>query len=240
LSATDSQLDAVQWENFFRLGSDPVCRRVKVIRQDIGDIENDVRTGLGALNTNAEGKVGAVILAMRCRIEVNNPNSPGPRFELVFTARVLEAPAMNRTEQGTGLTASVLAERTLHVLHHYLPKGLGGVQLAGKQAIEPHDDDLANGIIGWNVHVRTEGGIAAGDRVPTPSISGTAGAVVLTCPLEGALIYFTTDGGAPCSGNPEATVYGGAFVVEAGKLVRAGAEMAEAGLVPSDSAAKKF
>lgn len=217
-------LETLQEDARWRLASDPVFASVPVFLQRKGDIENDVLNALSVLNEGDTGKIGACAIVLMPDFDVPNPNRPGPVGDVVLSVRFLESPLFNMADGGTGLSCEKLALRGLHIFHHWDNEVLGAILYGKQDALRPYNELSESGIIGYDVIVRGATGIASGDKVEACAIGGSAAAVTITCTTPGAAIYYTTDGSYPASKNTAANSYAAPFAVEAGTLVRAGAE----------------
>jgi hypothetical protein len=230
-------LAVLQEDARWRLASDPVFIDVPVFLERQGDIENEVINALTVLNEGGTGKIGACAIVLMPDFDNVEPNAPAPIGDVVLSARILESPLYNMGENGTGLSAEKLALRALRVLGFKCER-TGTLLTASGDALRPYTEEMASGVIGYDVSVRGQAGMIAGDKVAQPSISGTTLAVSLHCVTSGATLYYTTNGSYPASANTAAQTYSAPFVVDAGTLVRAGAQHPDK--VPSEPVSRQF
>lgn len=230
----------LQDEVYLRLKSEELLADVGIFRDQAGEIDAEsINAKLGPLAQGDTGKSGAAVIVLAPRIDRALANNPGPLFDAVVTCQVIVNPLVNDdATNGTLLKADEIALAILHSLHQLKLGGLAGMLLPDSDAIAPAAEFLDQGMDAFNVTLRLATGLEGGDRAGQPSIGGTSAAVTLTSATSGAAIYYTTDGTYPGSGNSDATLYTGAFAVDAGTTVRAAAQ--KTGLNASDVTARDF
>lgn len=229
-----------QADLFQRTRADEYLVNVNVIREDQGDVLQEIEQSLGAMKQR-NGKNGACIICLQPIADVGEAEVIGGLLETEFTFRVLEDPIVNRGANGTGLRALAICRRLVALHHFYHPRGVMGVFTAKNPAIVPVEDGLAP--VGYEVRFSaTEDYFAETIRVATPTITAAGSVapqnVTLGCATAGAAIYYTLDGSHPWSGNAAASLYGAPFEIAAAATLRVGAF--KNGLIASDVNAKEF
>ena len=214
-------LTRIQADLVARCKADAYLRAVPILGQDKGYTQADIDEALGIVTT-VGGKCGAciVILQPLARDSISEMRD-GP-MTLTFAFRVLEEPVINTdATSGTGKRALALARRLVTVFDLWKPIGMANPFKPIAQTIKPVEDDAAQ--VCFEVEFETsESDTVANSYVSTPSISYTGTgpySVTITCPTAGSVIYYTTDGTYPWSGN--GTLYSSTFSVAAGTTVRA-------------------
>ncbi len=186
-------------------------------------IQTDIEQALAGLRPR-DGLSGAAAIILMPEGQVPEPDTPGPRLDLVATIRVAENPLVNMGAAGTGLSAEDIALEILSALHHW-STGTGGVLYADREALRPDDAAAENGQVVYEVRLRMPLGLSRRASVATPKIT-TSGSlpsvqVTLTCATSGAALYYSTDGSHPAPSADGSTLYTVPFTVAAAATVRA-------------------
>lgn len=218
-------LDLEQEDFFERLKADPFFSDVTVLLQRKGVTDSDVDEALSVLNEKA-GKIGACAIVLLPSQSPEDPNVPGPRYQIIQTVQIIEQPLFNLGDTGTGKSAEQISQRVRQILHHF-SNGYGGTyNFAG---LEPIAADA--GKISYGVKFSRAGGDAAIAKATLPTISTTPAVgpatgwdITLTCATLGAAIWYTTDGSYPSSANANAHLYGAPFNQATAATLRAAAE----------------
>lgn len=183
-------------------------------------IQQAIDAALMGMTEGGTSKAGLSILVQLPDGEVSEREAPGPQLDAVLFIRVTENPLVNEGANGTGLHAEDAALAVLSALHHWHRDGRA--LYADKRAIRDGDTD-ENGLIEFDVVVRSEIGGDVVSRVAAPSVSVAVGYATLTTSTSGASIYYTTDGSAPLPANAEAQLYSAPFAIPSGTVLRAAA-----------------
>jgi hypothetical protein len=101
-----------------KLSGNATFSGIPVFTEKQKNIESEIETALGSL------KCGICIIIIAPQANVTKPNLPGPYFgDVTLIARVVENVLINQGDQGTKKTASYLAEKIAHTLHHLVIDG---------------------------------------------------------------------------------------------------------------------
>lgn len=107
----ESVLDTVQKAAQGILKADSYFTRIEVITEQLGDISNQIQIALS--------KLGICVLVVTPDTDFKFPDAPGPIMDpLKIIVEVTEQVLMNRGAQGTGRSASAVAERAAWQLHY--------------------------------------------------------------------------------------------------------------------------
>ncbi len=229
-------LELAERDAYFRLASDPNLSQRTILLERDGATKRQI---IAALETaDRANKVGAVLVVLLARFDVPTRTVSGPQGEIIVGVRALISRDLVMRDNGANTTADALAAHALNNLH--LCDGAKPL-LVEEKAIVPFKDWLDDRIVGAEIGLRKKGGLPGGNKTATPVIA-TADAgggnvtVTLSCSDGGAILYRTTDGSYPGSGNPAASAYAMPFAVPAGTFIRVGAQSAPA--LPSDPVSK--
>ena len=225
----DDILDRLQADVHALLGCVPSLSWVTLIKDDSGDIENEVQRKLQTL-TDAKGKIGLAIIVFAPEVVNAERNLPGPVMKVEIEIQVIEHVLFNRDLiKGTGIRAAVGALRVLRALHR---QSFGDVILyAEKDPVKKAE--VKKGYVSHIVKLNIfEIGLD-----PAAKPLGVTAAVeddfyVLSCATEGATIYYTTDGSLPVPGGAGSMGYTEPMDLPAGTEIRAFAFVA--GMQPGD------
>lgn len=235
-----SQIERIQEDIFGRISQDEFFADIKVYlfrprsQEEAVQIQTDIDAALAGLETKAT-KSGAAVIVQMPNANVPLPNVPGPRFDLIYTIRVLENPLINMGATGTSKSAEEIALSILNLCHHFTLQDFGMALVASGEALKALGID-ESGRIGYDCLLTMPMGLAKSIKVIAPSITGTAASVTITTATSGATILYTIDGSYPWAGNATALTYSAPFAVTSGVKVRSVAT--KAGLQPSDLSAK--
>jgi hypothetical protein len=228
----------LQDDVYNRLLEDPFLAEVSVHNERKGEILDGIVKSLGTFNARG-GKIGAAIVVLAPSASAEYSEMIDSPMSIGTSVRVLEAPIFNSGENGTGLSALVIARRIYRIFHLYTPHGLSTPFIPGSPTIFPVDDPVAP--LAYEVRFQaTEAGYDLAPKVNTPTIQpwsndGTpvpVAEVGVECATEGASVYYTTDGSHPGPGNVNSTLATAPFSVTQPLKVRAAAF--KTGSLPSD------
>jgi hypothetical protein len=214
--SADLELD--QEDFAARLAADSYFADIKVLLQRKGVTDSDIEVALSVLNEEG-GKIGACVIVLMPELVAEDPAVPTPLYRVRVPVQVIEQPLMSGdATSGVGKSAEQIAERVRQVLHHFSTGRGGSSHLFHFDGQQPLDVDPAK------VSYLGNFGRKAGDdlltRVAAVVLASAAGDptgfdITLTCPTDGAAIYYSTDGDYPD------TLYSAAFNVAAGTTIRA-------------------
>lgn len=230
-----------QLEIAARLEADEYFADIQVFVERQGDLAGKLDEALKGLRRK-NGKVGAAVMVGVVRADVENPDVPGPWFNLTFCdVTAFENVLLNTSATGTGKACVDIAARINRVVHHYLPGGLGGPIVATQEAIRPLGE-VRSGVIAYKSRFRLNPDLEQIPRVATPVFDPpsdeTPTTITLSCATPGAAIYYTLNESYPWAGNPDAIPYSAPISLSAAARVRATAFLA--GRPASDTAVGVF
>lgn len=221
------------------------------IIQEIDNALNGVtRTGGKA------GTIAIVQLPSERILDHELQRAPFP-CEARIIIRIEENQIINRGADGSGRTCAELANDIFTALQYY---SLAGAILKADDRQTKAPEQYRDGVLAYDLVFSVVWERSALERCRKPVISSIVGVMVnesgglilqedggliqlesrpddpvagvmISSATSGASIYYTTDGSFPHSGNSEATLYSGAFVVDASATIRAVAF--KAGMNPS-------
>lgn len=197
--------------------------------------EKDLKTKLertfATRKNSANGKRGLGIHVLPLEAGVEDENLPGPLLEVRAEIVCIEALQINQGANGTGVSSSAAALRTLKALHHRLfdDKAL----YPDKRAIRPFpvDDGLEGRVV--TMIMRNVGDEVQEKVAPVDASidQNPPHALTLTTATPDAQIYYTTDGSYP---SKDKTLYEDPIEgLEIGTSLRTAAY--KDGLLPSNS-----
>ncbi len=203
-----------------RLRSDEVLRTVTVITERTGDVLAEIEKATGLVASSGAGVTGLCIIVLQPTAEPETLEAPGPLLTLSISVRILEQPTLNSSE----LDALTVARRVVRVLHHYDPRGITSLLLAGKPAITGVVDPLAPLAYETQFTAR-EAVVTYGAMTSLPVISLSQAAapasLTVTCATPGCSIFYTLDGSYPRPGGESSGLYEGPVNLTSACRVRA-------------------
>lgn len=158
--------------------------------------------------TRKANKSGAALTVLLPEIDVEHPNVPGPKLEVIQRVRVQEIPLINLGSGGTGKTAEQICEASMEVVQFMSGVGCYSDLHPVKEFVTPRFD---LGPVTYELAWRCTVGRSEAVRVAMPTIVVEGTTVTLACATPGAAIYWTMDDSYPWAGNGEAEVYAGPF-----------------------------
>lgn len=192
----DNLVDQLQDDMLGRLLADGWFADIAIFALQQGVVESDIVAALSTYNPRGD-KIGACIVVLPPEIEVPDDDPGALRMDAVPSVRVLESPAVNRADGGTGKKLYRIALRVLRLFHKWDP-GTVSRMSADKRAVLPYNAPA--GSVGCNCRFRCRGALGRPAKVGPVAISGDASAVSLACGTSGASIYYTIDGSLPRPG----------------------------------------
>jgi hypothetical protein len=171
--------------------------------------------------TGKNGRKGCGLTVRMPSIRGIQPDVTPAQGEVLVAVDVVENPEINFNAGGTQVTAEEAARAARAALHQFAIEGKI-LLYQEEKAMEP----LAGlekeypGCLGYRVLLRGRMSEAGAGKCALPEIAAPAQTVSLSTTDEGAVIYYTTDGSFPGSGNAAALVYEGPFAVASGTVVR--------------------
>lgn len=195
---------------------------IAVIMERAGTPENDAKVALET-RTKQAGKVGACVLVSMPTLTTDAPSAPGPHTRAVLLLRALVRPRIAASAGGAQVTAEQIGLALVQTLQ--LRGWRQGLTLTVEtQALQPVDG-LPEGTMGYDVAVGTALPLARQARAQMVgfTLAGSLPSVTVTLASEtaGAVMYYTTDGSYPWSGNEAASLYTTPITITSGCTVRA-------------------
>lgn len=218
------------------LNGDADFTTVAVLKEARGDIESDVLQALGSLNQKAS-KGGACAVVLQPIELPSNPDTPNPELRVRITVQILEQPAFNTGDSGTGKDMYQLARR-VRQLGHRRNFGRGLYSWVGTEDAPQDDASRRSRLVIFEKLAQEDSYERLGAPLIDPEDGGAAPQSVTLTPPEGATAYYTLDGSLPVPGADGTTEYTGAFNVAAAATLRAAAY--KAGSLPSNVAEAVF
>ena len=194
-----------------------IITRWNLLLEDVKRPDRSLAAETLAYLTSRNGRKGCGIIIEVPELSVASPNLPGPEFNLVVTALVIEDPLTNYGPQtGTLLPCDQVAQRIIEVGHNWplLPHGelyAKGASITQAQDFEP--------LRAFRARLNLKMPRTQTTRTAAPDIAEAGGLITLTVPAE-AVAWFTTDGSFPGPANKAATQYSAPFTVTAGTELR--------------------
>ena len=219
-----SQIESVQPDVYYKLLSEPLFENVAVFKIRDKRLDSEVNRALAGLQ-GRNGKGGASIEVLMPSLKGALPETAGPICTLEQKFLVKEQPSVNQGANGTGLSAEQIAVNIAQTLQlFYLGGAMQGFYAAPTfYHYQPVKEDAPFLVIA--VTLQATFALTALTRTLAPAASAAAGSVTLADnqPGGGSVIYYTTDGSFPGSGNEAAHIYSGPFAVASGSVVRTAA-----------------
>jgi hypothetical protein len=219
-----AQIESVQPDVCSKLLSEAYFENIAVFRIREKRLDTEVNRALSGLQ-GRNGKGGASIEVLMPTLKTALPDTAGPVCILEQKFIVKEQPTVNLGANGTGLTCEQIAVNLAQTFQLFF---LGGPMQGFYAApafykyIEPGSDKA---IVAIQVILNATFVLTGLQRTVAPAAEAAAQTVTLTDQQSGggSLLYYTTDGSFPGSGNPNATQYTTPFTVSSGTTVRTAA-----------------
>jgi len=226
----------MQQEIADRLSSDDYFSDVTVLTERTADLENEINRALKVI-TAKDGKIGVAVVVGRLEARSNNADVPGPHFDKATNDVIaFENPLFNGGANGTGKAAVDICVTASQILHHYYAAGIGQTLIA--RTVDP--EEAPEGATAYRLRVETPLDNQILSKVVACTIAPAGGAVpqdvTLTCPTDGASIYYTLDDTYPNSTN--GVLYSAPFTVSVAATLRVVAHKTDS--VASDAVAAIF
>lgn len=202
------------------LNADPVFATVTVIKEEKGDIENEVSRAIGTLNEKT-GKIGAAVVVLQPDEVPTDPDTPNPELRVRFSVQVFDTPLFNDSEQGTGQDIFTLSRRVRQLLHRR-SFGTGMFSWLGTEPVSQTDPSRRSRMVTFSRLAQEDREPRAGAPLIEPEDGGaTPAADVTITPPAGAAAYYTTDGELPVPGAANTTLYSAPITIVEPCLLRA-------------------
>jgi hypothetical protein len=219
-----AQIESVQPDVCNKLLSEPYFASIAIFAIREKRLDTEVNRALSGLQ-GRNGKGGATIEVLMPTLKTALPDTPGPVCILEQTFIVKEQPTVNLGANGTGLTCEEIAVNLAQTFQLFF---LGG-PMQGFYAAPAFYKYLNEGrdkpFVAIQVVLNATLVLTPLQRTVVPAAAAEAQTVTLTDqqPGGGSVIYYTTDGSFPGSGNPNAIEYATPFTVASGTVVRTAA-----------------
>jgi len=201
-----------------RLQADPYFDDLTVLHQKKHDIQNEIDTAIASLG------ICVVIVTPSADIGKSRDVLP-PYFDAIdFIVRVQESVITNQT----GKSSLAVAEHVLALLHNWRPDGVYEALYAVSPTIQMVDHPDAAGLLIYDIHLRTQGGIRYDvDTVADPVVGVAGGQCTITCATTGAVVVYVIDSATHPKPTPrnanavpaKAYFYTAPFAVSVGQVV---------------------
>lgn len=234
----EENLQRAQSDIADRLAADSWFSTITILEDRKGNTVSEAQKVLGAMTAKA-GKVGTCAVVMQPKGTVAKPNLPVAIMDLDITVLVLEDPAINDGQTGTGKNAMATARRIVDVLYQFSSQGVLRMMLPDNPTYVPVDDIIAP--VAIEVRFKSmEDFRTQAVKVSQPGYSTPQTALpytmTLSCATSGADIYYTLDGSYP---SPlQGSKYTAPFAVTTAASLRLGA--VKAAMIDSDISLKNL
>jgi hypothetical protein len=211
-----SRVAQLQADLFALISAEAYFSDIVVYLNNEGLSASDIATAIKC-QVDKDGKKGAAVIVDEVLRDVPNPDPMGPNFRLILPVGVYVHPGLNFGTGGTGKTIDEITDEICNAVHgRKVHPNINQIH-NDKTAVTPVVDK--NGLKVREILFASSLCLAKPSRVATPTLSGNAAAVSITCNTDGAVIYYTTDGSYPWSGNSTATRFGYALQTESGIII---------------------
>jgi hypothetical protein len=209
---------------YYRITSDAFLANVSILQRNLGIADSDIAAKLGASNVRA-GKIGAVIIVMMPFADCPLNDGAGPQLDILPIVRIITQPQVNLGAGGTGLTAEVIAFRSIRLFHFWKCDLAGATLYCDPRVMRPAPVKDMTKLVAYDMYFRARTALQAAGIV-APKITVTDGLAQITCNTAGVAIWSTMDGSYPIPGVGTSTLYTVPFVAS-NVLIRAGAYKAD-------------
>lgn len=223
-------IEQLQPDLVFKLQSEAVFAPIVIFKEreerTSSQIDERLANVTGDSRQGQQKLPGASITVKMPSLGSFNPNAPGPLSEISVTIVVKENPKINiEAPGGTGISAEQWVQNVLQAIHGFFMEGTSEVLYA--VSVAPNKEFEYLNLLAYNVVVRATYPMDFPARCPMPSENVVGQTVTLTpgvcpgvVPPASPVIYYTTDGSFPGSGNPTALIYTVPFTVPNPTIVR--------------------
>jgi len=233
-----SPLHLIQEDCYGRLLAEPALLSVSMLLQRRAVTEVEVKKML-SVQSARNGKAGACVIIEMPILAIADPNSAGPRANIIQAFTVLEHPTINASSVGTGMDAEQIAVAVLQLFHFYAAEGITTAFFGEGPTIVP--ENSIDGLVGYRVIMRTRILLEPVVKAVFPTIAaaavGRTQRITLTATTPGSAIYYTLDGSYPTPGGAAAHLYSAPFVISAPCTLRAacsGSGLQQSNVVQAD------
>ena len=185
-----------------RIAADPYFADIAVLEQHKGVTDDDIRTALSTLNPTG-GKLGACVVVLMPSLKPENGNAPSPTYKIQLVVQVIDYPAANLGESGTGKSVEQIAQRVRQLCHLLTTGEKSAWTFAGCDPLP-----VEEGSNSYGVAFARESGDPHLPKVANVKAESTGpNTLALSCATSGAAIRYTLDGTYPAASNAGAALY---------------------------------
>ena len=223
-------IEQIQPDLYYKLLSEQVFAPIVIFKEreerTSSQIDERLANVTGDSRQGQQKLPGASITVKMPQFASFNSNAPGPFGEVVVTLVVKENPRINiEATGGTGISAEQWAQNILQTLHDFYVQGTCEIIYA--VSVTPNKEFEYLNLLAYNVVLRAAYPLDFPARCPMPTENTVGQTVTLipgicpgVLPPPNPVIYYTTDGSFPGSGNPNAVIYTAPFTVPNPTVVR--------------------
>jgi hypothetical protein len=219
-----AQIESVQPDVYNKLLSEAYFANIAIFAVREKRLDTEVNKALSGLQ-GRNGKGGATIEVLMPTLKTALPDTAGPVCILEQKFVVKEQPTVNLGANGTGLTCEQIAVNLAQTFQLFFLGGPMQGFYAAPSFYKYIEGSSDKAFVAIQVVLNATFVLTALQRTAGPAASAAAQTVTLTDqqPGGGSIIYYTTEGSFPGSGNPNATQYTTPFTVASGTIVRTAA-----------------
>src|SRR3990167_578840 len=182
------------------LYTDELYEDFPIVTEDIESFPQQFQQALAGVLRGPTGKAGIAILLHTMRgggSLVDVPAAFNLNAEALFI--ILEMPSVNRgaITNGTGVPALVLAEAIMATMKCFQSSEIQTYFREAENAMSAPLIDTKSGLVMHSVKMLFAGGVTDTTKVcepPVISVDAATNIITMTCPTDGAVIYWTGDG----------------------------------------------
>lgn len=213
-----SVLKSIQQQVADALVADPRFALVKVLTENIKDIDNEMEISLGPEPVVSGGPYGIVALVLTPTADVSWANVPGPYFDKInVVVDIWENVITNRAPGGTQLACQDAIEAACNIIHQSYPTACNApiVSVSPSIRIVPDPDFLR-----YQARFITQAGMqATPPQIFAPTSIVNTGVYTLACATTGAAMFYTVDGTNPGPRGATSNLYTAPITVAPGNTI---------------------